>query len=453
MLGHQVIQEEAHLDAMQRVWQGGRRNTSSSTAFFEQINETDDILTLSRQNQNSRNNICAPPPQERPCSDIESDNDFLECHDSGFDFKQYESLEDLYLKLDGSNLRDLPAHYTVCALLPHQFPVCGVYIDQRIVPGFKYKVRPLPPVGEKSTINKCLFKNKALKLQSIGRGFARRITFESDNGQLNCNDNYFYSDNRPEGYAFELEVISEGDKFTIFDLNQEPQGIVEVLKVEGPQLETICLFTKQGIEKRANVKFTGKVEFYDTGVAKPMLLSGVAIALKPKGKPYAEVTKVVNVNIQKRRLQLIPGIRNNYRRVTVRGADIKDVPTKYTMTGLEPYELPVVGTYVDPRIIPGFSYKIRPNNKKYKLFGDRALRLISIGMGYAKRLTFESDSLNDPDNYLWSDNHPDGLGLEPRAVCKGMKFFVTTGDQTIGEATVFRDDKPHFEERSEKVKL
>lgn len=63
-------------------------------------------------------------------------------------------------------------------------------------------------------------------------GFARRFTFEADNGQLNFNDNYFYSDNRPEGYAFEFEIISEGDKFTLFDMNREAQGTVEVLKIE-----------------------------------------------------------------------------------------------------------------------------------------------------------------------------------------------------------------------------
>lgn len=63
-------------------------------------------------------------------------------------------------------------------------------------------------------------------------GFARRITFEADEGRLNSNDNYFYSDNRPEGYAFELELLSPGDKFTIFDMNHQAQGTVEVLNIE-----------------------------------------------------------------------------------------------------------------------------------------------------------------------------------------------------------------------------
>lgn len=63
-------------------------------------------------------------------------------------------------------------------------------------------------------------------------GFARRLTFQPDAGKINGNENYFYSDNRPDGYAFELELISEGDKFTMFDINHEPQGTVEILNIE-----------------------------------------------------------------------------------------------------------------------------------------------------------------------------------------------------------------------------
>jgi hypothetical protein len=109
------------------------------------------------------------------------------------------------------------------------------------------------------------------------------------------------------------------------------------------------------------------------------------------------------------------------------------------------------GTYVDPRIIPGFHYKVRPNDRKEHLFGGRALRLLSIGMGYAKRLTFEPDSLVHPDNYLWSDNHPDGLGLEVRAVHEDMTFVIMAGELVLGEASVFRVDRPQIEEKMEKV--
>lgn len=222
------------------------------------------------------------------------------------------------------------------------------------------------------------------------------------------------------------------------------------------------------------VKFIAKVEFYETGVAKPMPLSGVAICLKKKGTSRAEIMRVINININHHRYYFIPGYRTNQRKVTVRGQDIGDVPTKYTMTGLEPYEMPVVGklkkkekenqtrfsrfplsyykgTYVDPRIIPGFYYRVRPNDRNTRLFNGRGLKLQSIGIGYAKKLTFEPDSALKQDNYLWSDNHPDGLGLEPRAVRAGMKFYVIADGKTLGEASVFRADLPQIEERMEKV--
>lgn len=108
----------------------------------------------------------------------------------------------------------------------------GVYVDRRIIPGFKYRVRPLPAVGKSSMTNECLFNDKALTLKSIGRGYARRFTFQSDKNCLGDNEIYFWSDNRPEGYSFELELISEGDKFTFFDINGESEGTVEILNIE-----------------------------------------------------------------------------------------------------------------------------------------------------------------------------------------------------------------------------
>lgn len=137
-----------------------------------------------------------------------------------------------YLKLDASELGDFPAQYTITSLESHQFPVIGVYIDKRVVPGFKYRVRPLPKLGKPSTMLPCLFNGKGLTLKTIGRGYARRFTFEADKNKLNDNENYFWSDNHPDGCAFELEVISDGDKFTVYDANREAQGIAEVLKIE-----------------------------------------------------------------------------------------------------------------------------------------------------------------------------------------------------------------------------
>lgn len=129
-------------------------------------------------------------------------------------------------------LGDIPARYTIPALDPHQFPVVGVYIDPRVVPGFKYYVKPLQSPGDIPHTLPAMFNGRALTLKSIGRGYARRFTFEADPNCLNNNDNYFWSDNRQEGFVFELEVVSVGDKFTVFDSNQVAQGTMEVLKIE-----------------------------------------------------------------------------------------------------------------------------------------------------------------------------------------------------------------------------
>lgn len=79
---------------------------------------------------------------------------------------------------------------------------------------------------------KYMFGGRALELQNIGRGYARRFTFKADNGKLNNNENYFWSDSRPNGFAFELEVVSVGDKFTVFDANNVAVAILEVVNTQ-----------------------------------------------------------------------------------------------------------------------------------------------------------------------------------------------------------------------------
>lgn len=91
-------------------------------------------------------------------------------------------------------------------------------------------------------------------------------------------------------------------------------------------------------------------------------------------------------------------------------------------SGLLPHEQPVVGTYVDPRILTGFQYRVRPASSKKSLFGGTALTLLSVGRGYGKRLTFSSENLNCNDNYFWSDSNPEGYGFSIQAVSPGDDF-------------------------------
>lgn len=90
------------------------------------------------------------------------------------------------------------------------------------------------------------------------------------------------------------------------------------------------------------------MEWYENdGATKLVPVSGVA--LLKKGRGNAVLSRVVNVaigiNQLKKGYELKPGIKSSLRRITVNGADIKDIPCQYSVVGLERYELPVVGKF------------------------------------------------------------------------------------------------------------
>jgi hypothetical protein len=62
--------------------------------------------------------------------------------------------------LDGAELNDFPARYSVPSLQPYEFAAVGVWIHPNIVPGFKYKVRPIEE--KEVSLNSWLFIKKSL---------------------------------------------------------------------------------------------------------------------------------------------------------------------------------------------------------------------------------------------------------------------------------------------------
>ncbi|XP_046390726.1 uncharacterized protein LOC124159158 [Ischnura elegans] len=379
-------------------------------------------------------------------------------------FKSLSEEVSTVLRLDAGSLGDFPACYEIPAswVRRNEFPVVGLYVDPRIVPGFRYRVRSLVgPVpadcnADAKGLN-YLFGGRALTLLSIGNGYCHRFTFEADTNRLNSNGNYFWSDSHPNGFAFELVVVSPGDKFTVHDANHLAMGTLEVVRMEMPQMETGQRLSaettdgeKRGTEKTIRLRMQCKFECFETGsTAQVVTVSGMAIVRKSPGSKAAKIIRIVNVAVgQKRGFTLTPGVDDKkWRRTKVSGEKIGDIPTKYTVFGLEAHELPVIGTYVDPRITPGFHYRVRPAGNPRPLFGGRSLRLLSIGAGYGKRISFEPDSLNNPSAFtFWSDSQPDGFGFEPRAVFTGMRFAVCAGGQRLGEAVVFRADSPQVED-------
>uniref|UniRef100_A0A1B6ESN8 Uncharacterized protein n=2 Tax=Cuerna arida TaxID=1464854 RepID=A0A1B6ESN8_9HEMI len=459
----QLVTEQITPLALQRLW--ARRLNGSI------IHEESDIAELlldhdvfpSAQVEDveavSKSRACSPVPCFQPRTpELEYDALF-----NGFTYEEQdlnadipglcvpEPVESRSQLLDGATLRDIPALYRVPALHSHELAVVGVWVDPRVITGFKYRVRPLE---EKR--GKYFFSGRALELQSIGRGYSRRFTFQPNNGRLNDNDNYFWSDSRPDGFTFELEVVSVGDKFTVFDANNVAVAIMEVVDTQTPQEEVDHTVLKDGtVQKTVKVQMLGKVEWFESCAAAVVPVSGTAVATRAKSARSASVVRVTRAMIgshPRKGFTLVPGINNKQRSTVVHGKNIGDVPTRYTIFGLEPYEIPVIGTYIDPRIVTGFEYRVRmagPPRKHF--FQGRALRLVSIGAGYGKRITFTPDRLNEPNNYFWSDTHPDGLGFEPRAVHVGQRFYISAGGLRLGEADVFRADAPQYEERQELV--
>lgn len=338
----------------------------------------------------------------------------------------------------------MPAQYVVQGLHGHEMPVIGVYVDSRITPGFSYRVRPVHAT-------KMLFKGQALPLLSIGRGYGKRITFASESHI--SNENFFWSDSNPEGYGFSLQLVKVNDKFTVKDANNKSVGIATVQKLMGPQVEVGHCVTEAGhIEKRVRVSLYCSIEFFHDGSNshKPVVISGLAVGKKVKApRALAEVTEILCCSIDRSRgYTLVAGADSSTHITILKGETINDIPTTYSLKGLQPFEIPVVGTYVDPRILTGFKYRVRPVDSKKHLFGGNALTLQSIGRGYGKRLTFESASLNQNENYFWSDTNPEGYGFTIQAVSPGETFTIHNNVEEIGRAQVFRADLPQVEENT-----
>ncbi|XP_065200264.1 uncharacterized protein LOC135831590 isoform X2 [Planococcus citri] len=362
----------------------------------------------------------------------------------------YEEKEEPSVRvLDGNDVNDIPARYLVPTLQPYEFPAVGVWIDRRIVPGFKYRVRPIDTEEFK---DEYLFNGNGLTLQNIGNGYSRRIVFAPSSGQLNNNPNYFWSDSRTWGFAFQLQLVSVGEKYTVYDISNHPVGHLEIVQLQSPQEElSHAVLDDRSVEKSARVHCLAKMEWFDSNEICVVSICGTAVSIKRKNS-LAKVNKITGVMISghpRRNYTLYPGVDNKKRCITVSGASCNDVPINYSLVGLENYELPVIGTYVDSRILPGFCYKVRPINSKHHLFDDRALRLLSIGNGYSKRLTFAPDekSLNSNQNYFWTDSWPSGFGFELRAVHCNAKFKIYADDRCVGFASVFRADSPQCEEK------
>lgn len=183
--------------------------------------------------------------------------------------------------------------HQLSALIPY---VTGVYVDPKIKPGFRYRVRH---VGSE----RYLFNGRALTLQSVGLGYGKRITFAGDS--LNFNDNYFWSDSDPNGFAFSLDAVQPGDKMTVYGCNGTGVvGEVKVERVPGIQDEITTEVVNGDVIKRVSLTLECSVTYFQRqhGMVNLRLqdmerMSGEAIVIKRKGSRVAALDCVYNVSL------------------------------------------------------------------------------------------------------------------------------------------------------------
>ncbi|XP_052088099.1 uncharacterized protein LOC127725272 [Mytilus californianus] len=201
-------------------------------------------------------------------------------------------------KIDLVVCDQLGIEYTVQGIRKHEFPVIGFHLDNRVCPGFTYRVRDLRSDRE-------VLEGEPRVLQSIGMGYGKRLTFKGD--KRNLNDCYFWTDNNPEGYGFAISVVSKGDNFVIYDSLNQSIGDVIIESVEGPQVEESMTCCKGDVTKMVRVQFTCSIRYhnklehnlYDIANQDLQSLDGLVEVTKSKKSKEAMVICIRDVNIAK----------------------------------------------------------------------------------------------------------------------------------------------------------
>jgi len=96
------------------------------------------------------------------------------------------------------------------------------------------------------------------------------------------------------------------------------------------------------------------------------------------------------------------------------------------------HELLAMNGYIDKNIVPGFRYRVREIETQKKLFDGEAKYLESIGQGYGKRLTFETDDILENDNFFWTDSNEHGYAFSIEAISVGDIFVAKLGNRELG---------------------
>ena len=105
-----------------------------------------------------------------------------------------------------------------------------------------------------------LFNGEPRMLQSIGIGYGKRLTFQGETH--NHNENYFWSDSRPEGYAFSVCAVEVGDKFVLYDEMSRAVGDVDIIDVDEKQTELKTDYEPYYVTKHVRVHLTVNIKYH-----------------------------------------------------------------------------------------------------------------------------------------------------------------------------------------------
>nr|XP_011440992.2 uncharacterized protein LOC105337795 [Crassostrea gigas] len=225
----------------------------------------------------------------RPARDLHHDLTITE--ERGGSSSSLERVCDDTPVIDG---RGFPIQYKSAGIKPHEFPVIGFHVDENICPGFRYRVRYM---GSKDF----LFNREPRMLQSIGLGYGKRLTFSGET--LNNNENYFWSDSRPEGYAFTVCAVEAGDKFVIYDEMSHVVGDVDIIEVEESQTEEKTVYEPDYVTKIVRVRLTANIQYHiHHGMLMDVTdhvtnLEGTAVLVRHRGSMAATLQQISDVNV------------------------------------------------------------------------------------------------------------------------------------------------------------
>ncbi|XP_035687219.1 uncharacterized protein LOC118423246 [Branchiostoma floridae] len=197
--------------------------------------------------------------------------------------------------VSGSDMGDVPTEYSVSGIRRHEMPVKGTYVHKTILPGFHYKVRVL-------NTKRFLFGGRTLRLQEVGRGYGKRITFQGE--KLNKNSNYFWSDSHPNGFGFSIVAVNTNDEYTLCSMDGRPIGKVHVGSVPLPQREITSEVVDGKVVKRILVTMTCTVQYEEERHGfrsvlqdEDFVVTGIALVEKEKGSRQANLKTIEDITL------------------------------------------------------------------------------------------------------------------------------------------------------------